>query len=102
MKDVIPLKNALFSIEASGSEPRCYAWEWKPADNEDEGDEWLTLSTSEEEKYHGHDHPTLVVAKVQPSDQGSYRCVVQNVAGTTRSQPATLTVGMLYLGSYNT
>ena len=94
MKDVIPQKSASFAIKATGSKPWCYSWEWKPTGTEGEG-EWQALPTTEVERYQGADTDTLTIASVQMSDQGSYRCVVRNVAGTKISQPATLTVGML-------
>ena len=36
---------------------------------------------------------TLIIADVQKSDEGSYKCTVTNSVGSETSQPAELTIG---------
>ena len=89
MRDVIPQKNASFSIGATGSEPLSYSWKREPADVDGE---WQPLPTTEMERYQGADTAELTVFNVQEADEGQYRCVVMNRSGQAESQPATLTI----------
>ena len=91
MRDVIPQKNASFSIAATGSDPLSYSWERElPGKGEEEG--WQPLPTTEVERYQGADTAELRMFDVQKADEGLYRCVVMNKVGQAESQPATLTI----------
>ena len=76
-------KPAKFTIQATGTEPLTYQWQWKPAEEEGGGVEW---------------HPCLagwcdgaaILIPMQKSNEGSYRCVVSNCAGRHASEPAKL------------
>ena len=87
MKDVVPGKPVMFTAEATGTEPLNYQWEWKPAMGDDE---WHPCNV---EKFPGTDSSTLTIPSVQKSNEGSYRCVISNCAGSQTSNPAKLTVG---------
>jgi hypothetical protein len=65
---------ASFTVVASGTGPLTYQWRKGVSD--------LPGKTS----------ATLNLSNVQPSDEGSYTCVVINAAGSVESAPATLTI----------
>ena len=88
LKDVIPGKPVTFTVEATGTQPLSYQWEWKPA--MDDG-KWQPC---DRERFPGADSSVLTIPSVQKSDEGSYRCVVGNCAAVTQiSNPAKLGVG---------
>ena len=68
-----------FTIQAIGTKPLSYQWQWKPAWQPCDA-EWC-------------DSSTLTIPSVQKSNEGSYRCVISNCAGTQTSNPAGLSVG---------
>ena len=65
LRDVVEGKSARFSIQATGTEPLNYKWQWKPIEK----------------------------GSVQKPNEGSYRCVTSNHAGTEISRAAQLSVG---------
>ena len=81
VKDAVPGKLVTFSIEAAGTEPLSYQWEYNP-DTEGWSEEWQPCS--------GSDTNTLTIPSVQKSNEGSYRCVVSNCAGSRTSKAAKL------------
>ena len=83
-KDVLPGKAVAFSIQARGTQPLKYQWQWKQFGEEAEKDGWKNLSG---------DGSSLQVVGIQVSNAGYYRCVVSNSAGSGASLPAILTVG---------
>ena len=87
LKDVIEGESAKFTIQASGTEPLNYDWQWKPAENESESEKWLPCPAN------WSVGATLTVPKVEKSNEGSYRCVVGNHAGKQTSNSAKLSVG---------
>ena len=87
LKDIAQGKPAKFSIEASGTEPLNYRWQWKPVEEGDENEEWQECDSK------WCKGPTLSISKVEKSNEGSYRCTVSNFAGNQTSIPAKLTVG---------
>ena len=74
----------MFTVEASGIEPLNYKWEWKPAESE----EWQQPCDTQ-----GFNNAILAIPSVQKSNEGSYRCVISNDAGSQTSEPAELSVG---------
>ena len=78
-------KPVTFSIKATGTEPLNYQWEIRV-----ESGEWLSCDV---EMFPGANSSTLIIPSVQKSNEGSYRCIVSNCAGSETSQCATLTVG---------
>ena len=87
LKDVIEGESAKFTIQASGTEPLKYHWQWKPAESESESEKWLPCPAN------WSVGATLTVPKVEKLNEGSYRCVVSNLAGEQTSNSAKLGVG---------
>ena len=83
-KDALPGKAVAFSVQATGTEPLGYQWQWKSFGKKDEMDGWQNLSG---------EGSTFQVKSVKASNAGYYRCVVSNSAGSEMSQCASLTVG---------
>ena len=80
---------AKFTIRAIGTEPLSYLWQWKPAKR------WWMWGGSEEWKpcdAKGSNTATLIIPSVQKSNEGSYRCVISNCAGSQISNSAELEV----------
>ena len=87
LKDALCGKPVTFTAEATGTEPLNYQWERKQAI--DDG-EWQPCDV---ERFPGADSSTIVIPSVEKSNEGSYRCVVSNCAGSQSSYPAKLSVG---------
>ena len=83
LKEVRPGKAVAFTVQATGTQPLTYEWQWKPAENGDENKEWHSCDV---------EGPTLTIPHVQKSDEGQYRCVIHNHAGRQISEPAQLEV----------
>ena len=83
LKADIQGKPAKFTIQATGTEPLSYNWQWKPAAEEGE---WQPCPT---EWCNG---ASLTIPSVQKSNEGRYCCVVINCAGSQTSNPAKLEV----------
>ena len=81
--DIVPGSNVLFSVTATGTAPLSYQWQKDGVDLTD-GGSIIGASTS-----------SLAIVDVMESDEGGYRCVVSNVAGTDTSNTSLLTVGEL-------
>ena len=89
-KEIFPGKTVAFTVQATGTEPMSYRWEWKPAMDRDGSEEWQPCNT---EGFSGTESSTLVISSVQKLNEGSYRSVISNYAGSKTSQPAKLSVG---------
>ena len=88
MKDAIPGKPVKFTVQATGTEPLKYQWQWKPAAERDGGSkEWQPCDSEKS------DSTSLMIASVQKSNEGNYRCVINNCAGSVTSEPAKLSIG---------
>ena len=85
-----PGQTPIFTVEATGTEPLSYHWEWNPAGREDGREVWQSCDV---EMFLGSDDAKLIIPSVQKSNEGSYHCVVSNCAGTQISKPAKLSVG---------
>ena len=70
-----------FIVQATSSKPMTYQWQWNPG-KESVSDDWQPCS--------GATTATLNLQNVQNSNEGSYRCVVSNCAGSQTSKPAKL------------
>ena len=92
--NVTPGKAVAFSIQATGTQPLSYRWQWKQFGKEGEKGGWQNLSS---------EGCTFQVKEVQTCDAGYYRCVVSNSSGRETSQLASLNVGkyghIIYLGT---
>ena len=90
LKNAVRGKPAKFIVQITGTEPLSYQWlHWKPAEEEEEEDgseEWQPCPAE------WCDGATLTIPNVQKSNEGSYRCVISNCAGSQASEPAKLEV----------
>ena len=86
LKNAVQGKPAKLTIQATGTEPLSYLWQWKPAGEEDGSEEWQPCPAE------WCDGATLTIPSVQKSNEGSYRCVISNCAGSLASAPAKLEV----------
>ena len=86
LKNAFPGKPVTFSIQVTGTEPLYYHWEHKTGGG---SGKWKVCGV---EKFPGR---TLTIPSVQKSNEGSYRCIVENDVGSDTSKCATLTVGEL-------
>ena len=92
-ENILPGKSTTFTVEAIGTEPLKYQWQWKPAGKGVEQDEWQNLTT--DSHIIQEVESCLKLARVQARNAGDYRCVVSNSAGSEISQVFSLTVGKL-------
>ena len=92
-EDTSPGKSITFTVEAIGTEPFNYQWQWKPAGKGVEQNEWQNLTTDNHVIQEVESR--LKLARVQAWNAGNYRCVVSNCAGSEISQTVSLTVGKL-------
>ena len=74
----------MFSIEATGTEPLNYQWQHKKGW---ESAKWQLCDTN------SSGGAILTISSVQKPNEGSYRCVVSNCAGSQTSEPAELSLG---------
>ena len=81
IKDAVTGNRVAFTIQATGTEPLNYQWEREIGGGNDV------------KRISGANSSTLIIPRVQKSNEGSYRCTVSNCAGSETSQYATLTVG---------
>ena len=87
LQEVVKGESAKFSIQASGTEPLKYHWQWKPAEKGSGSEKWQPCPAN------CTDGATLSISMVEKLNEGSYRCVVRNLAGDQTSNPAELTIG---------
>ena len=87
LKDSVAWKPANFTIQAIGTEPLNYNWQWKPAEKRAGSKEWQPCDLG------WCDGATLTILSVQKFNEGKYRCVVSNSAGSQISKAAQLSVG---------
>ena len=80
-------ESAKFTIQASGTEPLNYHWQWKQTEEGGGNEEWQECDPK------WCKGVMLSISKVEKSNEGSYRCIVSNFAGNQTSIPANLTVG---------
>ena len=78
---------ATFSVQVRGTLPFSYSWEC----NLDDGSKWQSVSS----RGNGVDTDTLVLNDIEKGDEGNYRCIISNLAGSINSKIAKLTLGML-------
>ena len=83
LKNIVAGKHVTFTVQATGKEPLSYRWEWKHAESE----KWQLCDAQ------GSSSAMVTIPSVQKSNEGSYRCVISNYAGSQTSNPAYLGVG---------
>ena len=85
--DVRPGQPVSFTVHATGTEPLNFQWQWKRAGSK----EWQPCDVD------GSGGAEVTIPSVQNSDEGQYRCVVKNNAGSQISKPAKLEVSEVWL-----
>ena len=85
--DALPGKPVVFTVQVTGTEPLSYEWQWRPAEEEGGGEDWQLFDMEKA------DSVSLSIANVQRSNQGYYRCVINNVAGTQTTETVKLSIG---------
>ena len=89
LKDTVPGKPVIFTVQATGTEPLTYQWEHNTGGG---SGSWEMCDV---ERLPGAKSSTLTVPSVQKSNEGSYHCTVSNCAGSETSECAMLTIGEL-------
>ena len=87
LRKVVPGTNISFTVQATGTDPLSYQWEWKPAEEEDGSGEWQLCPAE------WSDGPKLTIPNVQRSNEGWYHCVISNFADSMISKPVKLSIG---------
>ena len=87
LKDAVPDKFAMLIVQATGTEPLQYQW---PHKMRAESGEWQLCDVV---RFSGATSSALIILSVQKSDEGGYRCIVSNIAGSQTSEPAQLITG---------
>ena len=87
LKVVVQGKPAKFTIQATGTDPLSYLWQWKPVEKDNRINEWQSCDAE------WSDGATLTIPSVRKSNEGHYHCVVSNCAGSQTSNSAKLSVG---------
>ena len=77
----------MFTVEATGTGPLSYQWEWKAKKKWGRSGKWQPCDPK------WCDGATITIPKVEKSHTGSYRCVVSNDMGSQTSNAANLNVG---------
>ena len=88
LKDAVLGQPVTFTVHATGTEPIKYQWQWKPAREEKESEEWQLCDV----KWCSGN--ALSVPSIQKSNEGSYQCIISNCAGFQISKAAKLSIGM--------
>ena len=89
-RGISPGKPVTFTVQATGTEPLSYQWQWRPAENE----KWEPCPPA------WSDGTKMTISNPQKSNEGWYHCVISNYAGTKTSRPAKLIFGKNLAGSY--
>ena len=79
LKKTVPGKPASFTVQATGTEPLRYQWQWKPVVDGVYSGEWQNLSSGG--SVQGADTATLTFSSIESCREGLYRCVITNVVG---------------------
>ena len=91
LNGVVPGKPVTFTVQATGTEPLSYQWQWKPA-GEGSRKEWQECNLK---RFPGANSSMLTLPSVQQSNEGSYCCTISNPVGSQTSKPALLSVGKI-------
>ena len=68
-----------FTVQATGTEPLSYQWQWKPVVEGVGSGEWQNLTSGG--PVQGVDTATLMFNSIESCSEGLYRCVVTNDVG---------------------
>ena len=82
-----------FAVQATGTEPLSYQWQWKPVAEGVISGEWQNLASGG--SVQGADTATLMFTSIESCSEGLYRCVVTNVVGEEISEYTDHIIGEL-------
>ena len=98
LKDTVPGKPVSFTVQATGTEPLRYQWQWTPVVEGVSSEEWQNLTSCG--SVQGADTATLTYSKIADCSEGLYRCVVTNPVGEEISECTDYIIGKLYEINY--
>ena len=87
-----------FTVQATGTEPLRYQWQWTPVVDGVSSGEWQNLTSCG--SVQGADTATLTYSKIADCSEGLYRCVVTNPVGEEISECTDYIIGKLYEINY--
>ena len=87
LNEVCPEVDVSFTIQATGTKPLSYQWQWKPTKEKSGSEDWKQCPAE------WSNGATLTIPNVQKSDEGYYCCIISNCAGEQTSCPAELSLG---------
>ena len=93
LKNTVSGKPVSFTVQATGTEPLRYQWQWKPVVEGVSSGEWQNLSSGG--SVQGADTATLTYSSIEACSEGLYRCVVTNVIGEEISEYTDHIIGEL-------
>ena len=79
LKDTVSGKPVSFTVQATGTQPLRYQWQWNPVVEGVGSGQWKNLSSGG--SVQGADTATLTFISIESCSEGLYRCVVTNVVG---------------------
>ena len=91
LKKAFPGKPVSFTVQAAGTEPLRYQWQWKPVVKGVSTEDWQNVSSGGSAQ--GADIATLTFSSIESCREGLYRCVVTNVVGEEISKCTDYIIG---------
>ena len=91
LKCTISGRPVSFTVEATGTQPLSYQWQWKPVVEGVSSEEWQNLSSGR--SVQGADTATLTFTSIESCSEGLYQCVVTNIVGEKISKCADYIIG---------
>ena len=84
LKKTLPGRPVSFTVQATGTEPLRYQWQWKPVVEGVISEEWQSLLSGG--SVQGVETATLIFTSIESCSEGLYRCVVTNDVGEEISE----------------
>ena len=91
-ESIYPGKSVSFTVQATGTKPLKYQWQWRTAGEEGESEEWQNICDTSGSTFQ-QVGTGLKLTGFQTCNAGYYRCVVSNSAGSETSQYTKLVAG---------
>ena len=91
LKCTISGRPVSFTVQATGTEPLNYQWQWKPVVEGVSSGEWRNLTSGG--PVQGVDTATLTYPSIESCSEGLYRCMVTNAVGEMISECADHIIG---------
>ena len=91
LKGTVSDKPVSFTVEATGTKPLNYQWQWKPVVEGVSSGQWKNLTSGGSAQ--GADTATLMFTSIESCSEGLYQCVVTNIVGEKISKCADHIIG---------